>query len=102
MSRAHIAVFEQLETPSIELFYNLGTGTASSVREIIDAVEAVTGLKVPIVEASRRAGDPPALYADSSKAQRELGWEVKYSSVQDIIASAWAWHQSHPNGFDDN
>ena len=102
LSRAHIAVFEQLETPGIELFYNLGTGTPSSVREIIDAVEAVTGLKVPIVEASRRAGDPPALYADSSKAQRELGWEVKYSSVQDIIASAWAWHQSHPNGFDDN
>lgn len=102
LSRAHIAVFEQLETPGIELFYNLGTGTPSSVREIIDAVESVTGLKVPIVEASRRAGDPPALYADSSKAQRELGWEVKYSSVQDIIASAWAWHQSHPNGFADN
>ena len=102
LSRAHIAVFEQLETPGIELFYNLGTSTPSSVREIIDAVEAVTGLKVPIVEASRRAGDPPALYADSSKAQRELGWEGKYSSVQDIIASAWAWHQSHPNGFDDN
>jgi UDP-glucose 4-epimerase len=53
------------------------------------------------VEADRRAGDPPALYADSSKAQQELGWQIQYTNVKDIIATAWKWHQSHPNGFDE-
>jgi UDP-glucose 4-epimerase len=70
------------------------------VREIINAVEAVTGLKVPVVESDRRPGDPPALYADSSKAQAELGWEIKFTDVKDIIATAWKWHQAHPDGFD--
>ena len=99
LSRAHIAVFEKLEAAGTELFYNLGTGRPNSVREIIDAVEAVTGLAVPVVESDRRPGDPPALYADSSKAIRELGWEIQYTNVQDIIATAWKWHKDHPEGF---
>jgi len=101
LSRAHIAVFPKLEEPGVGLFYNLGTGTPNSVREIIQAVEAVSGLKVPVVEAGRRAGDPPALYADSSKAQKELGWKIKYSNVEDIIRTAWGWHQANPDGFSD-
>ena len=101
LSRAHIAAFAKLEAPGAGHFYNLGTGTPNSVREIITAVEEVTGLKVPVVEDERRAGDPPALYADSSKAQQELGWEIKYSNVKDIIATAWRWHQAHPEGFAD-
>jgi UDP-glucose 4-epimerase len=101
LSRAHIAVFEKLGEPGASHFYNLGTGTPSSVREIINAVEAVTGKKVPVVEAERRPGDPPALYADSSKAQAELGWEIQYTDVKDIIASAWKWHQANPDGFAD-
>jgi len=99
LSRAHIAVFEKLADPGAAYFYNLGTGTPSSVREIIQAVEAVTGLEVPVVEAPRRAGDPPALYADSSKAQAELGWEMKFTDVKEIIATAWKWHQANPDGF---
>ena len=99
LSRAHIAVFEKLADPGAAYFYNLGTGTPSSVREIIQAVEAVTGLDVPVVEAPRRAGDPPALYADSSKAQAELGWEIKFTDVKEIIATAWKWHQANPDGF---
>ena len=71
------------------------------MREIIDAVEAVTGLKVPVIEDGRRAGDPPALYADSSKAQDELGWEIKFSEVKDIIETAWRWHRAKPEGFSD-
>jgi UDP-glucose 4-epimerase len=101
LSRAHIAVFEKLEAPGAAHFYNLGTGAPNSVREIIKAVEAVTGLEVPVVEDSRRAGDPPALYADSSKAQAELGWEIKYTDVKDIIATAWKWHEANPDGFGD-
>lgn len=101
LSRAHIAVFEKLKEPGVGLFYNLGTGTPNSVREIINAVEEVTGLKVPVVESERRAGDPPALYADSSKAQVELGWQIKYTDVKEIIATAWKWHQANPEGFAD-
>ena len=102
LSRAHIAVFDKLERPSVGLFYNLGTGRPNSVREIIDAVQAVTGLNVPIIEVDRRAGDPPALFADSTKAQKELGWQIQYTSIQSIIASAWKWHKSNPNGFSDS
>ncbi len=101
LSRAHIAVFDKLGEPGTSLFYNLGTGTPHSVREIIHAVEEVTELKVPVVKGERRAGDPPALYADSTKAQKELKWEIKYTNVKAIIATAWKWHQSHPNGFGD-
>ena len=101
LSRAHIAVFNKLSKPGAAYFYNLGTGTPNSVREIITAVEEVTGLKVPVVEAERRPGDPPALYADSSKAQEELGWTIQYTQVKDIIATAWKWHQANPNGFED-
>ena len=101
LSRAHIAVFDKLAEPGSQYFYNLGTGTPNSVREIITAVEEVTGLKVPVVEDERREGDPPALYADSRKAQEELGWEIQYTDVKDIIATAWKWHESHPKGYDD-
>ena len=80
LSRAHIAVFDKLERPSVGLFYNLGTGRPNSVREIIDAVQAVTGLNVPIIEVDRRAGDPPALFADSTKAQKELGWQIQHKN----------------------
>jgi UDP-glucose 4-epimerase len=100
LSRAHIAVFEKLTTPGTCLFYNLGTGQPASVLEVIHAVEKVTGLKVPYSIAPRRAGDPPALYADSSKAQVELNWTPLFFSVEQIIRSAWKWHETHPDGFD--
>src|SRR3954469_557455 len=64
LSRAHIAVFPKLAAPGAAHFYNLGTGRPSSNREVIAAVEKVTGRKVPVVESPRRPGDPPALYAD--------------------------------------
>ena len=101
LSRAHIAVFDKLETPGAALFYNLGTGTPTSVREVIAAVEKVTGMTVPIVEKERREGDPPALYADATKAKTELGWTVQYPTIEPIVASAWKWHKSHPGGFGD-
>ncbi|MGA2446501.1 MAG: UDP-glucose 4-epimerase GalE [Opitutaceae bacterium] len=99
LSRAHIAVFDRLATPGAALFYNLGTGRAYSNREVIRAVEKVSGKKVPLIEAPRRAGDPPALYADSTLVQRELGWKVKFADVESIIATAWKWHSTHPHGF---
>lgn len=101
LSRAHIAVFDKLSTPGAALFYNLGTGTPTSVREVISAVEKVTGLKVPVVESPRREGDPPSLYADSTKAQTELGWTPEYSTIEPIVETAWRWHKKHPAGYND-
>lgn len=99
LSRAHIAVFDSLQTPGAALFYNLGTGTPTSVREVIQAVETVTGRKVPVKESPRREGDPPALYADATKARTELGWQPQFMSIEPIVESAWKWHQAHPDGY---
>ncbi|MBI2812782.1 MAG: UDP-glucose 4-epimerase GalE [Opitutae bacterium] len=101
LSRAHIAVFDQLAKPGAALFYNLGTGTPTSVLEVIKAVEKVTGLKAPVKHSPRREGDPPALYADSTKAQRELGWKPKFKSIEPIVETAWRWHQTKPAGYGD-
>lgn len=101
LARAHIAVFPKLESPGAAHFFNLGSGRPYSVREVINAVEKVTGLNVPVIESPRRAGDPPALYADSSKARSELGWAIKFDSIESIVATAWRWHEAHPQGYGD-
>ena len=101
LSRAHIAAFAKLTTPGSQNFYNLGTGTPTSVLEVIKAVETVSGLKVPANFAPRRAGDPPALYADASKARRELNWSPKFQTIEPIVETAWRWHQSKPKGYGD-
>ncbi len=101
LSRAHIAVFDKLGAPGAMHFYNLGTGTPTSNRAVIAAVEKATGKKVRVKEGPRRAGDPPALFADSTRAQRELGWKVKFADIDAIVATAWRWHSSHPDGYAD-
>lgn len=99
ISRAHIAVFERLMEPGNFLEYNLGTGTPSSVKQVIDTVSKVSGLEVPYEMAARREGDPAVLYANSLKVQSELGWQPQVNDLESIIASAWKWHQSHPQGY---
>lgn len=101
LSRAHIAVFPKLEQSGVFVDYNLGTGTPTSVLEVIDAVSEITGFPVPWEKAERREGDPPALYADSVKARTELGWVPQFTEIRAIIASAWAWHKDHPKGYAD-
>ncbi|MFI3291118.1 MAG: UDP-glucose 4-epimerase GalE [Opitutales bacterium] len=98
---AHIASFDKLAEKSKFYHYNLGTGTPNSVLEIINAVEEVSGLKVPYEFAPRREGDPASLYADSKKAKEELNWKIKHDNIKDIVATAWKWHSNHPNGFED-
>lgn len=102
LSRAHIAAFDHLAKPGTALFYNLGTGKPTSVLEVIKAVEKISGLKVPVKYSPRREGDPPALYANSAKAQAELGWKPKFMSIDSIVETAWRWHQARPGGFGDH
>ena len=101
LSRAHIAAFYLLEKPGAQWFINLGSGQPFSVKQIIDAVEKVSGSKIKVEYSERRAGDPPALYADSTLAKELLGWELQYKDVEAIVASAWKWHSRHPEGFAD-
>jgi UDP-glucose 4-epimerase len=100
LSRAHIAVFPRLSAPGAQLFYNLGTGMPHSVKEVIGTVEEVTGLKVPVKKGERRPGDPPALYADSTRALRDLNWQIKFPGIREIVETAWHWHKNHPGGFE--
>ncbi|MEO6993602.1 MAG: UDP-glucose 4-epimerase GalE [Lacunisphaera sp.] len=101
LSRAHIAAFDKLSEPGTALFYNLGTGNPTSVKQVIDAIEKVTGLKVPAKYSPRREGDPPALYANSMKAQKELGWTPKFKTIESIVETAWRWHKSRTKGYED-
>src|SRR5262249_54535955 len=78
---------------------NLGTGSGHSVREVIDAARRVTGRPVPMVERPRRPGDPRALVAAVTRARAVLGRHAAHSSLEEILHSAWQWHQRHPHGY---
>lgn len=79
--------------------YNVGTGRGHSVMEVIEAARRVTGHPIPTTLGPRRPGDPPALFADPARVARELGWRPRYANIEEIIATAWNWHRTHPNGF---
>jgi UDP-glucose 4-epimerase len=79
--------------------FNLGTGTGFSVRQVIAAVEEVTGVEIPAVDKPRRPGDPPQLVAAGQRVRSELGWEPKKPDITAMIADAWAFHQSRPDGY---
>ncbi len=97
LAQAHILAL----APGKQGFYNLGNGDGSSVRQVIQTCEKITGVPIPVVEKPRRPGDPPRLVAAADKAIRELGWKPKFPKLHDIVATAWAWHQKNPNGYVD-
>ena len=99
LSRAHLDVLPKLAQPGQALFYNLGTGTPYSVKEVIASVARILGRPVPHEFAERREGDPPALYADASKVRRELGWVPRYDTLDSIVLTACNWHLARPKGF---
>jgi UDP-glucose 4-epimerase len=78
---------------------NLGSGTGFSVLEVIRTAEKVTGVKIPFTVSPRRRGDPAVLVAGSGRARRLLGWEPEFGSLESIVASAWEWHRTHPDGY---
>ncbi len=101
LANAHILSLGKLRKGSDSSIYNLGNGEGFTVREIIEAARKVTCHPIPEVVTKRRDGDPAKLVASSEKAMKELGWKPQYTNIEDIIASAWRWHQNRPNGFED-
>lgn len=95
---AHLLALNALE-PNINRFYNIGLGHGYSVLEVVKTTEQVTECKIPVEYHSRRPGDPPILAASNKKISKELGWSPKYTSLKDIIQTAWDWFQSHPYGY---
>jgi UDP-glucose 4-epimerase len=91
LADAHVRAIERLLGGGASLVANLGTGDGVTLRELIAAVERITGKRVPAISASRREGDPPALLADNALAKRELGW-APTRGIDEIIADAWKWH----------
>jgi UDP-arabinose 4-epimerase len=92
LADAHLRALDYLVRGGVSTAINLGTGRGHSVREVIDAVGAVAGAPVPHVEAPRRAGDPPELVADASRALEVLGWVPRYADLRTIVEHAWRWH----------
>ena len=92
LADAHLLALDALETRD-RLIFNLGNGRGFSVREVIESARRVTGHPIPAEVYPRRAGDPAVLVASSEKAIRELGWKPKYTQLDEIVRTAWVWHQ---------
>lgn len=92
LADAHIRAIEYLFENKKSDFFNLGTGEGITVLELVDAVERITGKKLNVSLENRRPGDPDALVADNSKARQLLGWNPIHSSIDNIIKTAWNWH----------
>ena len=97
LAQAHILALRALNQGSRT--YNLGTGRGFSVREVIETAREVTGHPIPAEVGPRRPGDPATLIAGSQAIKKELGWQPQYPELRQIIESAWAWHQKHPQGY---
>lgn len=92
LADAHLLALEALKDKS-RLIYNIGTGQGFTVREVIESVQRVTGRPIAVEECPRRLGDPVELVASSEKIKAELGWRPKFPELDQIILSAWEWHQ---------
>jgi UDP-glucose 4-epimerase len=97
---AHLLALDALEAHA-QLVYNLGNGTGYSVRQVIETARKITGEPIPIQDSARRPGDPPRLVAASDKIKDELGWSPAHPDLEQIVESAWAWHRTHPGGYED-
>jgi UDP-glucose 4-epimerase len=100
LAQAHLLALEAARAGEHQIF-NLGNGSGFSVREVIAAAHAVTGLEIPTREAPRRPGDPPMLVAASDRIRSELGWQPTKAGLEQIVADAWAFAQAHPRGYSD-
>lgn len=98
LAAGHVKAISKLRTNPGLAVYNLGTGTGSSVLDVIRNFEAATGVKISYEMKPRRAGDVPACYCDAGKAERELGWKAKYD-LKRMCEDAWRWQKNNPEGY---
>lgn len=98
LAQAHQLAVENIG-PGVGRIYNLGSGTGASVLEVLRACEKAVGRPIKHQVVDRRPGDPGTLIATPEKIARELGWSPRYADIQAIVDTAWAWHQSHPDGY---
>jgi len=99
LAQAHILALDYLLKGGENNVFNLGNGVGFTVKEVVDVAREVTGHPIPAETVLRRAGDPAQLVASSERAKQVLGWKPQYADLKTIVASAWTWHKSHPNGF---
>jgi UDP-glucose-4-epimerase GalE len=100
LAAAHVAALRALEGEAASGAYNLGNGAGTSVRQVLEAIERVTGRPVPHQIGARRAGDPARLVASSDRARSALGWTPRLDRLDTIVQTAWNWHVRHPGGYD--
>lgn len=101
LARAHIAVLNKMDEGLKHHAYNLGIGRGYSVLEVLKEAQEVCGLEIPYEITERRAGDPPILVADSRRFAKEFDWQPEYGALTEILQTAWQWHRTHPNGYDE-
>jgi UDP-glucose 4-epimerase len=99
LADAHVRALRRLESDGASATYNVGTERPSSVREVLETVERVTGHRVARTSAPRRSGDPAVLFASAQLIRAELGWVPQRPHLDVIVADAWKWHSMHPRGF---
>ncbi|MGD8500051.1 MAG: UDP-glucose 4-epimerase GalE [Phycisphaerales bacterium] len=100
LCRAHLLALDRLGQ-SRELICNLGSERGHSVREVIETVEKVSEKKFEVVETYRRPGDAPILTADAARAKNQLGWKIEKPELEEMVSTAWQWHNEHPDGYPD-
>jgi UDP-glucose 4-epimerase len=101
LSMAHLKALQRMDRGGASAVFNLGNGTGFSVKQVIETARMVTGRAIRADITGRRGGDPAVLIASSEKAKKELGWEPQTPLLENIISSAWTWHESHPEGYGD-
>ncbi|MFI5177802.1 MAG: UDP-glucose 4-epimerase GalE [Vicinamibacterales bacterium] len=100
LADAHVSALRALEAGAPSSAYNLGNGQGMSVRQVLESVTRATGREVPHAIGPRRPGDPARLVASSARARRELGWTPRLAALDEIVRTAWAWHERHPRGYE--
>ena len=99
LAQAHILAMKYLRDGNDSNIFNLGNGVGFTVKEVVETARKVTGHPISAKEEPRRAGDPSMLIASSAKAKEVLGCNPQYADLETIIDTAWNWHKSHPNGY---
>lgn len=98
LAEVHLRAVEGIAGPGFSA-YNVGTGFGQSVLDVIGAARKVTGHPIPAEVVERRPGDPPGLYADPRRVMSAYNWKPRYTDIAELVATAWRWHKSHPNGY---